>query len=122
MSSDSRTSSYADDTRVTRNICNPETDCQSLQDDLDSIYGWASDVNMVFNSDKFECLHFWPSKTTKPENEYLSPDGHIIEEKQYLRDLGVQIGTDMTFSIHTQNILTGATKLIGWTLRTFKRR
>ena len=77
---------------------------------------------MVFNSDKFECLRFWPGKTPKPQVPYLSPDGAPIEEKEHLRDLGVQIGTDMTFSIHIQNTVTAANKLIGWALRTFRRR
>ena len=74
---------------------------------------------MVFNSDKFECLRFWPGKTQKPSSEYLSPDGTPIEEKDSLRDLGVQIGTDLTFSTHIQNTVAGANKLIGWALRTF---
>jgi hypothetical protein len=122
VSSTTRTSSYVDDTRVSKAICDASIDCQSLQEDLASIYSWADDVNMVFNSDKFECLRFWPGKTQKPESEYLSPDGTAIEEKDHLRDLGVQIGTDMTFSIHIQNTVAAANKLIGWALRTFRRR
>ena len=122
VSSGTRTSSYVDDTRVSKCIRDPDTDCQSLQEDLASIYSWAGDVNMVFNSDKFECLRFWPGKTPQPQAEYQSPDGKAIEEKEHLRDLGVQIGTDMTFNIHIQNTVTGANRLIGWALRTFRRR
>ena len=58
VSTTTRTSSYVDDTRVSKSICHPSTDCQALQEDLASIYSWAEDVNMVFNSDKFECLRF----------------------------------------------------------------
>ena len=122
VSPTTRTSSYVDDTRVSKSICDPTTDCQSLQEDLASIYSWAEDVNMVFNSDKFECLRFWPGKTPKPQSEYMSPDGTPIEEKDHLRDLGVQIGTDLTFSIHIHNTVAAANKLIGWALRTFRRR
>ena len=68
------TSSYVDDTRANRTITDPVVDCKALQEDLGSIYRWAEDVNMMFNSVKFECIRFWPSKTTKPENKYLSPD------------------------------------------------
>ena len=121
VSPTTRTSSYVDDTRVSKSICDPTTDCQSLQEDLASIYSWAEDVNMVFNSDKFECLRFWPGKTPKPQSEYMSPDGTPIEEKDHLRDLGVQIGTDLTFSIHIHNTVAAANKLIGWALRTFRR-
>ena len=77
---------------------------------------------MVFNSDKFECVRFWPGKSQKPQSQYLAPDGTPIEEKDHLRDLGVQVGTDLTFNIHIQNTVAGANKLIGWALRTFRRR
>ena len=62
-----------------------------------------------------------PGKTPKPQSEYMSPDGTPIEEKDHLRDLGVQIGTDLTFSIHIHNTVAAANKLIGWALRTFRR-
>ena len=48
-------SSFADDTRVGRNIEDFE-DIQLLQADLDAIYNWAESNNMEFNSDKFELL------------------------------------------------------------------
>ena len=71
------TTSYVDDTRASRSIINSTTDCLALQSDLASIYSWASDVNMVFNSDKFECLRFWP-RANKPDSVYTSPGGSII--------------------------------------------
>ena len=115
------TSSYVDDTRVTRSIVDMDHDCQALQDDLSSIYSWADNVNMTFNSDKFECLRFWPRKS-KPDFLYRSPDGTVIEEKQHLRDLGVEMASDLTFSVHIANTVAAANKLVGWTLRTFRRR
>ena len=63
VTTDTSTSSYVDDTRANRCIKNIETDCDVLQQDLASIYRWAEDMNMVFNSEKFECLRFWPGKT-----------------------------------------------------------
>jgi ribonuclease P/MRP protein subunit RPP40 len=116
------TSSYVDDTRANRCITNPDTDCQILQDDLEGIYHWAEDVNMVFNSDKFECLRFWPGKSSKPDNQYLSPDNTPIEEKLHLRDLGVEISSDLSFSMHIENTISASTRLVGWVLRTFRRR
>ena len=47
--------SYVDDTRVKRSNADTASDCQALQDNLAGIYKWAESVNMVFNSDKFEC-------------------------------------------------------------------
>ena len=95
---------------------------KTLQTDLVSIYEWAEDVSMVFNSDKFECLRFWPDKMSTSECQYLSPDNTPIEEKPHLRDLGVEISSDMSFTIHIENTVTAASRLVGWALRTFRRR
>ena len=76
---------------------------------------------MVFNSEKFECIRFWP-KASKPDFQYKSPDGSTIEEKSHLRDLGVEVSSDLSFTLHIANTTTAATKLVGWALRTFSRR
>ena len=124
VSPGSTVSSYVDDTRVTRCMSNSNlsNDCLTLQQDLQAIYHWAEEVNMIFNGDKFEVLRFWPGKTPKPSNSYKDPDGNHIEEKLHLRDLGVQMSSDLTFSIHIENVVAAATKLVGWVLRTFRRR
>ena len=116
------TSSYVDDTRTGRSITDPGVECEALQSDLNTIYSWAEDVNMVFNSDKFESLRFWPDQTKKPSSQYLSPDGKEIEEKQHLRDLGVELSNDLSFNLHIENTVAAANKLAGWALRSFRRR
>ena len=77
---------------------------------------------MVFNGDKFEMLRFWPGKGPKPTIMYCDPDGHPIEEKEHLRDLGVQVSSDLTFNIHIENVVSASTRMVGWVLRTFRRR
>ena len=47
--------SFADDTRVYRQIADIE-ECELLQQDLNSVYKWASDNNMFFNAKKFHYL------------------------------------------------------------------
>ena len=122
VSPGSTVSSYVDDTRVTRSITNPSTDCLVLQQDLQAVYRWAEEVNMIFNGDKFEVLRFWPGSTPKPTSSYQDPDGNPIEEKDHLRDPGVQISSDLKFSIHIENVVAAASKMVGWVLRTFRRR
>ena len=117
----SATSSYVDDTRITRGISDRE-DCEGLQEDLATIYKWADHVNMIFNCDKFECIRYWPNQLSKPDFSYTSPDGTRIEEKEHLRDLGVEMTNDLTFSVHITNTVSAANRLVGWTLRTFRRR
>ena len=77
---------------------------------------------MVFNADKFECLRFWPGRSETPSYNYTSPQNTIIEEKSHLRDLGVEICSDLSFAVHIDNTVTSATRLVGWTMRTFRRR
>ena len=122
VSVESTVSSYVDDTRVTRGISNTPTDCMSLQQDLEAIYRWADHVNMVFNGDKFEMLRFWPGQAATPNFQYTDPDGNIIEEKKHLRDLGVEVSSDLTFSIHIENVVCASTRMVGWVMRTFRRR
>ena len=76
-------------------------------------------MNMVFDGDNFEMLHFWPGA---PSNQYLDPDGTVIEVKDNLRDLGVQVSSDLSLSIHIENVVCSATSMVGWVLRTFRRR
>ena len=76
---------------------------------------------MVFNSEKFECIRYWP-KCNKPDFQYKSPDGSSIEERKDLRDLGVQMSNDLTFRVHISNTVTAANRLVGWAMRTFRRR
>ena len=51
VSASTTTTSYLDDTRATRSFVDTESDCHALQQDLASIYRWAEEVNMTFNSD-----------------------------------------------------------------------
>ena len=122
VSQETTVSSYVDDTRVTRSITNTTTDSLPLQQDLQVIYRWAEKVNMVFNGDKFEVLRFWPGKAPKPTTQYKDPDGNPIEEKPHLRDLGVQVSSDLTFTIQIENVVSAATRMVGWVMRTFRRR
>ena len=51
--------SFADDTRLYYGISNVD-DCAILQNDLNSVYEWASDNNMFFNAQKFQYICFNP--------------------------------------------------------------
>ena len=55
-------------------------------------------IGMVFHAGKFELLRFWMNRDLAPNVLFMAPDGGPIEEKETLRDLGVQISTNLTFS------------------------
>ena len=77
---------------------------------------------MIFNTDKFELLRYWPGKALPPPSQYCAPGDVPIVEKSSLRDLGVEISSNLSFSPHIDNVVTGATQLVGMILHTFKRR
>ena len=48
--------------------------------DLHSIYDWAENVNMTFNSKKFEWMRYVASPEGAPAYQYKSPENtHIVE-------------------------------------------
>ena len=46
----------------------------------------------------------------------------MIKVKENIRDLGVQLSSDLSFSTHIENIVISSSQLAGWALRTFRRR
>ena len=74
---------------------------------------------MRFNSDKFECVRYWSDSGGAPDFHYLGPDGTPIEVKSDLRDLGVQLSSNLSYDIHIQNTITASSRLVGWGLRYF---
>jgi hypothetical protein len=114
-------SSFADDTRAAMGISSVE-DTQALQDDLNSIYKWSDDNNMKYNSKKFECIRYGPENELITSTHYTSDDGSPIMEVNHLKDLGITMSNDGTFSSHIRNITESAKMQCGWILRTFRTR
>ena len=121
LSGETIATSFADDTRLVRGI-HTEEDSVALQDDLNKVYTWAEETGMTFNAGKFELLRFWMDRDRVPDILYLAPDGGPIEEKESLRDLGVIINTDFTFSVQIDRVVESGSRMAGWVLRTFRRR
>ena len=113
--------SFADDTRIWRGISGV-SDASALQRDLEAVYQWAEDNNMSFNNLKFENLRFGPDATLKTTTNYTSPSGNIIDTKDHVRDLGVTVSADGTFSEHIQKICLSARNMCSWILRSFSDR
>ena len=121
LSCETMVTSFADDTRLVRGV-GTEEDSVALQEDLDKVYSWAEEIGMSFNAGKFELLRFWMDRDTAPDILYMAPDGSPIEEKDSLRDLGVCVSTDLSFSEQIEKVVESGTRMAGWALRTFRRR
>ena len=111
---------FCDDTRLMGKI-KSEEDVEHLQTDLDKIYSWAENNNMLFNNKKFELLRYGPDQDIKFSTFYLSADDEIIEEKENLRDLGVIVNNKGNFDDHIANVCAKVKQKAGWILRTFCR-
>ena len=114
-------SMFADDTRLMGKV-KVEADVESLQSDLDRVYEWADSNNMKFNSTKFEVLRYGKNEEMKCGTMYFSAEDDIIEEKDVLRDLGVQMNNKATFDDHIIKVCQTVKQKSGWILRTFKTR
>ena len=113
--------SFADDTRIARGISDV-ADASALQTDLEAVYQWAEDNNMSFNNTKFESLRFGPDSTLKLTTSYTSPSGSIIDTKEHVRDLGVMMSDDGSFSEQVRHVCLSAKIMCAWILRTFTDR
>ena len=114
-------SKYADDTRVTAKVSNTE-EAKCFQTELDAkVYPWGPKNNMSLNGDKFEHLHVGNNlHQIKPE--YKDPSGNIICEKEHIKDLGVLISNNLTWTKHIEEVVSKARSMMGWALRTFSTR
>ena len=117
----STASKYADDTRVTAKISNLD-DANSFQIELNNtIYPWGPDNNMTLNGDKFEHLHVG-NNLQQIKASYTDPSGIVIKEKDHIKDLGVTISNDLSWTKHSNEVVSKARAMSGWVLRTFSTR
>ena len=114
-----KVSSFADDTRIMKEITNPE-DCNELQRSLKRIYEWVELNNMVLNDGKFEALRY--GKHPACSKLYEAPNGALINLKDSVRDLGVTITSDAKFDTHINATVQKCRKQMGWILRVFSTR
>ena len=95
-----------------------------LQLDLESIYKWSRENKMVFNSDKFELLRYKikDTKILQSTTFYRSDNGGTISEQDHVRDLGITMSNDATFTKHIQDKCSAMKSKIAWIMRTFRSR
>ena len=113
--------SFADDTRVTNGVSSLR-DMSVIQSDLDTIYDWSESNNMLFNDAKFELLRYGMNDSVRDNTYYYTNTGTIITEKEEVKDLGVIINNDVSFTSHIDAVIESAKQLTSWVLRTFKTR
>ena len=122
-------SSFADDTRIKKDI-SVSTDVKCLQDDLNSVCQWTTDNNMMLHEKKFEYLNHSTGESkllrelpyTSEFYQYSTPNGTVMTPVSSVRDLGVTITPDLSWSPHIDNIIINANKMSSWILSVFSTR
>ena len=76
---------------------------------------------MKLNDTKFELLRYGSNNEIKSET-YTSPSGDKIQEKAFVKDLGVLMSNDCLFKDQIDLTIEKAKNLISWILRTFISR
>ena len=94
--------SFADDTRLYFGNSNVD-ECANLQNNLNSIYEWASGNNMFFNAQKFQYICFNP-RTSLSCNVYTSSSSDIINYSRHVLDLGIYVSSTCSFEFHITNL------------------
>ena len=112
---------FADDTKVIQEVSSSE-DCQILQQSLNKVYEWADTNNMKFNITKFNLLRYGPNEDLKRNTSYKNSDDEDIQEEKSVKDLGVQMSNDLTFTEHISSSSLKCMRLVYWILRTFNTR
>ena len=101
---------FADDTKLFEPIDLPGAK-NDLQANLNSLQKWSLDWGTEFNKSKCQVLHV-SRKKFKTSAEY-ELDGHQLECVSCVKDLGVTVSCDLSWSKHIEVIVAKANKTLG---------
>ena len=122
-------SHFADDSRVKKAI-NYTSDVDTLQNSLNSIVQWSKENNMSLHEKKFEYLSHSAKKHKLIQelpyiNEYYTyttPAGIEICPQSLVKDLGINISSDLSWTPHINIITDTAKRMASWCLSVFRCR
>ena len=115
---------YVDDTKTLRGN-STEEDVYQMQEDLNALYNWERLNRMPFNGTKFMSLRMTvdPARELSNTTTLFTPQfKDPIEEYEVVRDLGVLIDSDGSFSSQKLKAQKATMDKCSWILRTFKSR
>ena len=125
----SKISSFADDTKVSKTI-EFESDTAVLQKDLDTIISWSRENNMDLHEDKFEVLNYKINSSkllgelpfTSALHSYETSNGKELPPSNSVKDLGVTLTPDCLWTTQINTMAESAKRMASWVLGTFKSR
>ena len=120
---------FADDTRLSKQISTME-DVKMLQSDLDTVCRWSRENNMKLHEHKFELISHRCSPATLfdvlpfcvEQSSYYVSDNVVLYPTFELRDLGLVVTGDLSWSSHIYRITSTARSMASWVLSVFLSR
>ena len=113
---------FVDDTKMKDSIKN-EDDVEKLQGNLDKLFEWQTENNMLLNGSKFQILRYGPYEQLNNDTLYFTDNTeNIIDRFSTLRDLGVILSDDGRFDSHIEKVSQKVRQKVGWILRSFYTR
>ena len=120
---------FADDTKLISKIADLVARCL-LQEDLFNVIQWALQNNMQLNETKFEVINYKLNKSlllrelpfSNEDYSYRLTNGETIEPTQTVRDLGVLLSNDCSWTPHIHQMLKTAKKMASWVFSVFSDR
>ena len=117
--------SFADDTRLRKNIS-----CCVYQNILLNVIEWSKSNNMALRESKFELLTYRTPKIhllqqlpfTAQWLLYSTPSSQDILPSNIVKDLGVHLSHDLKWSAQVKNAVESANKMVNWVLSVFSDR
>ena len=106
---------FADDTKCLH-AAKTNTDFTAIQEDLNMACNWSKECSLSFNCSKSAVIHFWCNHET-PAKYLLNND--YIETRDSIKDLGVMITSNLSWSNHCNMITAKAYKQLGLIRRSF---
>ena len=126
---DSILRNFADDSRISMAI-GTSSDCRKLQEDLNRAVLWSTNNNMKLHEGKFELVTYRASPPSLLEElpfsicefTYTTSNGTMLYPKSLVRDLGIMMSDDLSWTQHINHITNKARQMASWTLSVFRDR
>lgn len=118
----SKLSKFADDTKLFRCV-NNSADRDGLQRDINALFQWSEDWQMLFNKDKCKVIHF--GRTNELYSYTMggyAPAGSVLERSVEEKDLGVLIHESLKPATQCAKVVKKANQVLGQMARAFTYR
>ena len=104
---------FADDTKCPY-AAKTNTDFTAIQEDLNMARNWSKECSLSFNCSKSAVIHFWCNHETP-----ATLNNNYIETRDSIKDLGVMITSNLSWSNYCNMITAKAYKQLGLIRRSF---